>query len=72
MMVDYIFQITFFASIMVYGGMRESEGGIKTYFRWKKKEVLVTGAPQEPQVDQIKLDEEMDHSYHERNNKMIV
>lgn len=31
MLIDYIYQITFFASIMVYGGKREHRGGIKTY-----------------------------------------
>jgi hypothetical protein len=69
MLVDYIFQITFFASIMVYGGLRESEGGIKTYFRWKKSEVVVADAPQEPQLDPAKLEEEIDRSYHERKQK---
>lgn len=30
---DYLYQITFFAAIMVLSGKREKEGGIKSYFR---------------------------------------
>lgn len=48
--------------------MRESEGGIKTYFRWKKSNVLVTGAPQN--VEPSNTDEDMDKSFHER--KLIL
>ncbi|CAK5031398.1 unnamed protein product [Meloidogyne enterolobii] len=31
--MDYFYQITFFASIMVYGGMREEKGGMAAYFK---------------------------------------
>lgn len=27
-MLDYIYQITFFAAVMVYGGRKEAEGGL--------------------------------------------
>lgn len=36
-MMDYAYQITFFAAIMVYGGKREDEGGIKAYLNCRKK-----------------------------------
>uniref|UniRef100_A0A7E4VVR9 SSD domain-containing protein n=1 Tax=Panagrellus redivivus TaxID=6233 RepID=A0A7E4VVR9_PANRE len=36
MIFDYIYQITFFAALMVYGGRRESEGGLAVYFQWCK------------------------------------
>ncbi|CAD5219888.1 unnamed protein product [Bursaphelenchus okinawaensis] len=42
MLVDYIYQITFFAAIMVYGGMREDRGGIKTYFNKKDIKIIAT------------------------------
>jgi hypothetical protein len=67
MFVDYIFQVTFFAAIMVYGGMRESEGGIKTYFRCCRSEVLVTGAPR-PTNNPTQSDSEIEKSFHERKN----
>lgn len=31
--MDYFYQITFFCSCMVYGGMREEEGGLSAYFK---------------------------------------
>ncbi|KAI6187547.1 Patched domain-containing protein 3 [Aphelenchoides besseyi] len=66
MMIDYLFQITFFAAIMVYGGMRESEGGIKMYFRCNRNidssGVLVAGNEVVPKKTNS---EEMDQSYHE-------
>ncbi|KAI6216646.1 Patched domain-containing protein 3 [Aphelenchoides fujianensis] len=68
MMIDYIFQITFFAAIMVYGGMRESEGGIKVYFRCRKgvddSGVLMTGNEAVPRKTTT-ASEEMDRSFHE-------
>ena len=29
---DYIYQITFFPAVMIYGGRRENEGGLIAYF----------------------------------------
>uniref|UniRef100_A0AC34FFI0 SSD domain-containing protein n=1 Tax=Panagrolaimus sp. ES5 TaxID=591445 RepID=A0AC34FFI0_9BILA len=31
---DYIYQITFFAALMVYGGRKETEGSLAAYFPW--------------------------------------
>jgi hypothetical protein len=72
MLVDYIFQVTFFGAIMVYGGMREDEGGIKAYFRWKKTPPLVGNVNKNEGavVDPAKLDEELDRSFHER--KLLI
>uniref|UniRef100_A0A1I8BXL4 SSD domain-containing protein n=1 Tax=Meloidogyne hapla TaxID=6305 RepID=A0A1I8BXL4_MELHA len=37
--MDYFYQITFFASIMVYGGMREEKGGMADYFKFCRKNI---------------------------------
>uniref|UniRef100_A0A914GVP8 SSD domain-containing protein n=2 Tax=Globodera TaxID=31242 RepID=A0A914GVP8_GLORO len=33
--MDYFYQVTFFGAMMVYGGMREDQGGLIDYFRCK-------------------------------------
>ncbi|KAL3119788.1 hypothetical protein niasHT_010079 [Heterodera trifolii] len=33
--MDYFYQVTFFAAVMVYGGMREESGGMISYFKCK-------------------------------------
>lgn len=48
--------------------MRESEGGIKAYFRWRKPSILFTGAQQEKNIaeESKNINDELDKSYHER------
>lgn len=68
-----LFQITFFASIMVYGGKRENEGGIKTYFRCcRQTQPAITDTPaavdtpsQQPAAIE-KSEDQLNKSYHER------
>lgn len=61
-LMDFVFQITFFTSLMVYGAKRENEGGLIAYFKCccKKKETT-TVVPQ----PEIRSEKSFD-SYHER------
>lgn len=67
--MDYVFQITFFTSLMVYGAKRENEGGLIAYFRCcKKKESAeqneVVAAPE------VRSERSFD-SYHERKDHLL-
>ncbi|OZC09044.1 hypothetical protein X798_03975 [Onchocerca flexuosa] len=51
MLMDYLFQITFYASFMVYGGRREAEGGLISYcWRPRSKGNVTSHNMQQPYI----------------------
>lgn len=68
MFIDFIFQVTFFAAIMVYSGKREHEGGLIAYFPWMPNCCKPTLPEEEADNSCVQQEKKAVESFHERKH----